>query len=188
MKEELPIKSIQDRRGDVFHIFKIHEKDAWSLCDLATVNEDRFLLYFPKTTEQNMTPDLSKHFAKKKRQEFDAKEEFLFTVKPRESRKVIGLVYIKELDWEKKQGELAYCIDYNYEGKGISSAVVSELTDYAFSSLGLETLQIIVHKTNLASVKLAEKCKFIRIKTLPEEYTPRSGKPMDMELYERYKE
>ena len=71
--------------------------------------------------------------------------------------KLAGLIYIKELDWDKKQGEFAYCIGYEYGNKGLISQSIKALSKLAFKNLGIETLQIIAHKTNVASVKVAEK-------------------------------
>ena len=78
--------------------------------------------------------------------------------------------------------------DYKFEGKGITSKIVEELSRYAFHDLGLERLQIIVHKTNLPSIGDAKKCGFSWVKTLEKKYTPENGIPLDMELYELYKE
>lgn len=171
-----------------YYIAPIDLKDAWNICNLIVANEDRLKRYFPKTLEQNLTPDLSNIFVQKKVKQFEVKEEFLFTVKENVSNKLVGLVYIKELDWTKKQGEFAYCIDYNVEGKGITTKAVSVLSNYAFQDLGLETLQILVHKDNLSSVKVAKNCNFTHIKSLKNNYTPPGGEPLDMELYELYKE
>jgi len=99
---------------------------------------------------------------------------------------VLGLVYLKELDWENKQGEFAYCIAKELQGKGLISKSVSALSNYAFESLGLSTLQIITHKTNLGSVKVALKSNFSWQKTLINKFTPPGRPPMDMELYELY--
>lgn len=173
--------------SDLFEINPISKKDAWGICDFVIANEDRLRRYFPKTLAQNLTPDLSNIFASKKFKEFKNKEEFLFTLKPKDSNKVIGLVYIKELNWETKQGEFAYAISYNFEGKGIISKSVNFLSEYAFKQLNLETLQIIVHKDNLGSVQVAKNCNFTWIKTLEKEYTPPGENPLDMELYELYK-
>lgn len=161
-------------------------KDAWKICDFAIANEHRMKRYFPITLEQNLTPDLSKRFVALKIKQFEKNEEYLFVITPKEKSQVIGLVYIKELDWTKKQGEFAYCIDYNWEGRGIASLIVKELSDYAFRALGLDVLQIIVHKDNTASVRVAEKCHFTWQKTLKKEYTPPGELPLDMELYELY--
>ena len=169
-----------------FSIEPIHEKYAWRICDFVTVNSERLQRYFPKTLAKNLTPTLSEIFVEQKVREYRKEEEFLFVLKDYESRTVIGLAYIKELDWNKKQAELAYCIGYQYEGKGITSLAIDALSKYAVSDLGLQTLQIIVHKTNIGSVRIAEKSGYTWQKTLPKEHTPPNEVPLDMELYELY--
>jgi ribosomal-protein-alanine N-acetyltransferase len=181
------IITIESKSGQQLFLQRIHEDDGWSLCDFVATNEDRLITFFPKTREANLTPDLSKRFAKIKSKEFDQKEEFLFTIKPKDSRSIVGMIYLKELDWKKKQGELAYCIDYKYEGQGITTQLIQDLSGYAFEQLDVETLQIITHKSNISSVKVAEKSNFTWVKTLSKSFTPPNGKPLDMELYELYK-
>ncbi|GAA4890835.1 GNAT family N-acetyltransferase [Flaviramulus aquimarinus] len=173
---------------DTFNIEPIKLTDAWPICNFIAANEDRLKRYFPKTLAQNLTPDLSKYFVKKKVKKFNLKEEFLFTIKSKKTNQIAGLVYLKTLDWTKKQGEFAYCIDYQFEGKGITTKTISVLSDYAFETLGLETLQIIVHKDNLPSLHIAKNCNFIWIKTLKNEFTPTGENPLNMELYELYNE
>lgn len=179
-----PIRTVTTRTNEVVRIFEIQKDDAWSICNFVVSNEHRLLDFFPGTRAQNLTPELSEIFVNTKAKQFLAKEEYLFTLRRQDSHSVIGLVYIKELDWIKKQGEFAYAIDYNCEGKGIVSKVIQELSMYAFEELGLEILQIIAHKTNIGSNKVAEKNGFQWIKTLPEEFRPKGKEPMDMELYE----
>jgi ribosomal-protein-alanine N-acetyltransferase len=151
-------------------------------------NEDRLKRFFPQTLHENLTPDLSKIFTEKKVKQFILKEEFLFTIKENETNKLVGLVYIKELDWTKKQGEMAYCIGYEFEGKGITTNAVNILSNHAFESLNLKALQIIAHKSNIASVKVAKNCNYMWIKTLKKEHTPPGELPLNMELYELYHE
>lgn len=172
--------------GDI-RIQPIHEGDAWNLCNFAVANEHRMKRFFPITLEQNLTPDLSKRFVATKVKEFTNNEEYLFTVKSENQHSIMALVYIKELDWSIKQGELAYCIDYNAEGKGITTQVVQALCAYAFDKLNLERLQITVHKDNIASIRVAEKSNFTWQRTLEKEYAPPGELPLDMELYELYK-
>jgi ribosomal-protein-alanine N-acetyltransferase len=170
-----------------FEINPVHEGDAWKICNLIVANEDRFKRYFPKTLEQNLTPTLSQIFVEKKVKQFQNKTEFLFTLKHTKSRQLIGLIYIKELDWTTKQGEFAYCIDYNFKGQGIMTKAINALSKHAFENLGLRTLQIIVHKDNLASVNVAKSNGFLWQSTLINEYTPPNESPLNMELYELYK-
>jgi len=171
---------------DTFEINPIHSGDAWKICDFCIANTDRFKRYFPKTLEQNLNPTLSQLFVDTKMKQFEKKEEFLFTLKHSETRALAGLIYIKELDWDKKQGEFAYCIGYTFEGQGLTSKAVKALSKHAFRNLDLETLQIIVHKDNMPSVKVALNNGFEWQRTLKNEFTPVSEKPLDMELYELY--
>lgn len=171
---------------DSFYIAPIQLKDAWNLCNFIVANEDRLKRYFPKTLSENLTPTLSQFFVEKKVRQFKLKEEFLFTLKEQKTNAFVGLVYIKELDWDKKQAEFAYCIGYPFKGQGVTSKAIKELSNYAFETLGIVALQIIVHKTNTGSVKVAENNNFKWIKTLEKEFTPTNEAPIDMELYELY--
>lgn len=173
---------------DTYYIEPIQLKDAWNICDFVVSNEDRLKRYFPKTLAQNLTPDLSTFFAEKKVRQFKLKEEFLFNIKEQETNQLVGLVYLKKLNWTKKQGEFAYCIGYPFEGKGITTNTIKKLSDFAFENLNLKTLQIIVHESNIPSIKVAENCNFTWIKTLKNEHTPLGERPLNMELYELYHE
>ena len=167
-----------------YKIDKISMSDAASINRLMVSNAGRFQRFFPKTLEQNLTLELAQLFVAEKVKEFAANEEFLYTIKESKTNRVVGLVYIKELDWDKKQGEFAYCLDVACESKGLMSSAVKELSAHAFNKLGLEVLQIIVHKSNIGSVKVAEKCNFVWQQLLLKAYTPPNEAPLDMELYE----
>ena len=164
-------------------IDKIYEDDALGICDLMKGNSLRFQRFFPKTLAQNLTLKDSKKFALIKSQEHDSKVEFTFVLKDKNLNKVVGLIILKELNWDSKQGEFAYCIDSEYEGKGLMSKSVKALSQFALDILELRTLQIVVHKSNKGSVKVAKNCGYIWQKTLINEYTPPNESPLDMELY-----
>jgi ribosomal-protein-alanine N-acetyltransferase len=172
---------------DAFEINPIHSGDAWKICDFMVANADRFKSYFPGTLAQNLNPTLSQLFVERKLKQFESKEEFLFTLKHSETRELVGLIYIKELDWSINQGEFAYGIGYTYKGQGLTSKAINLLSAYAFNDLGIDTLQIIAHKDNLGSVNVAIKNSFIWQKTLINEFTPVGRPPLDMELYELHK-
>lgn len=169
---------------ETYDIHPIQEKDAWQLCNFIVANEDRLQRYFPKTLAQNLNPNLSSSFATKKVAQKEAKEEFLFLLKEKENHTIIGMIYVKELDWTKKQAELAYCIGYQYENKGFTSQSVAAASQWALEQLQLKTLQIIVHKTNLGSVAVAKKCGYQWQKVLPNAHTPPGENALDMDLYE----
>lgn len=166
-----------------FEITPIHEKYAWRICDFVTVNTSRLKTYFPKTLAESLTPDLSKLFVEQKVKSFEDKSEFVFVIKNTIDRTVAGLLFVKNLDYKKKEGELAYCIGYQHEGIGITTMAVKEITNWSFRELGIKTLRIIAHKTNLGSVRVAEKCGYKWEATLSAEHQPPNMPPMNMELY-----
>lgn len=172
---------------DGFEINPIHEGDAWKICDFMLTNVDRLKRYFPNTLKANLNPMLSKFFVQQKLKQFENKEEFIFTLKQVETRKLAGIISIIQLDWSIKQGEFAYCIDYNFEGLGLTSKAVSIISKYAFETLGLERLQIVVYKDNKSSSKVALNNGFKWQKTLLKEFTPVGEQALDMDLYELYK-
>jgi len=173
---------------DGFEINPIHKGDAWKLCDFMVTNTDRFKRYFPATLKENLNPTLSTFFVEQKTKQFSKKKEFLFTLKHSETQKLIGIIYIKELDWSLKQGEFAYCIDYNFKGRKLISKAIKALSYYALNTLELKTLQIIAHKDNLSSINVALNNGFVWQRTLEKEFTPIGKQALDMELYELYKQ
>lgn len=162
--------------------------DALVLHEFIFENQQRLKRYFPVTLSSNSTLEKTKEYIHAKSQEIAEKVNFTFAIIEENSHQITGLIILKKIDWDKKQVEFAYCIGSQYEGKGITSFAVKEMTQFAFAELGLNTLQIIAHKSNLGSVKVALNNGFIWQKTLKNEFTPKDELPLDMELYELYNE
>jgi ribosomal-protein-alanine N-acetyltransferase len=169
---------------DSFYINFLKNEDAQSLSEMMMSNSERFKRYFPITLSKNISLEASRKYIIDKEVECQLKSEFTFSIKESKTNQIVGIIIIKEINWETKQGEFAYCIDSNYENKGWMSKAINAVSKYAFEILGLEKLQIIVHKDNIGSSKVAQKCNFIWQKTLLKEYTPPNEMALDMELYE----
>ena len=169
-----------------FTINELRLSDATALSALMVSNSSRFQRYFPQTLAQNLTVSASTAYIRKKQKENSSKTEFTWAIRDNTSDRVAGLIILKELDWEKGRGEFAYCIGADFEGRGWVTETVKNSTNYAFTELGLQTLQIIAHETNTASIRVAEKNGFSWCKKLLKSHTPPNGVALDMELYERY--
>jgi ribosomal-protein-alanine N-acetyltransferase len=165
-------------------IDKLNPKDANQLHQFMMGNTERFRKFFPLTLSSNETFEKSTEYIKIKESEIQQKVNFTFAIREIDSQKIIGLIIIKKIDWTTRIGELAYCIGSNFEGKGLITKVVKVISNFAYNELDLKTLQIIAHKTNLGSVKVAENNGFVWQKTLIDEFTPTNELPLNMELYE----
>ena len=172
---------------DNYSIAPIQQKDAWRLCNFVVANEAHLKNDFPETLRENLTPTLAELFVAKKEKQFQKKEEYLFTLKENTNRTIIGLVYVQKLHKTLGRAELAYCIGYPYTGKGIMTKTIKKIMDWVFRLEWLDRLQIIVHESNGASIRIAEKCGFEYITMLQKEHRRSNGEVVDMLLYELYK-
>ena len=169
-----------------FIIDKLNPTDANHLHQFIIDNNDRLKLFFPVTLEMNSSLEKTEAYISIRNKEIEEKTNFTFAIRDKKNYQIRGLIIIKKIDWDKNQGEFAYCIGSELERKGVTSFAVKEMINFAFEELGLKTIQIISHKTNFGSVKVAENNGFVWKKTLQNEFTPTNETPLDMELYELY--
>jgi [ribosomal protein S5]-alanine N-acetyltransferase len=167
-----------------FIIDKLKPADANQLHQFIFENRQRFNRFFPVTLSSNETVEQSIEYITVKNKEIQDRTNFTFAIRAIDSQEIVGLIIIKKINWTTKTGEFAYCIGEKSEAKGLVTKAVTAMSQFAFNELKLETLQIIAHKTNLASVKVAEKSRFIWQKTLLNKFTPPNETPLDMELYQ----
>lgn len=174
--------------SDFFLLETLTPENASSLNRLMISNGKRFQEYLPKTLAQNLSETDSKIYIKKKNQAIKNATGYTFAIKDIETKEVVGLIILKNLDLVKKQGEFAYCLGAKQTGKGWMTQSIMASSQFAFNTLGLTTLQIITHKANIESVNVAKRCGFKWTKTLKNEFTPPGKNPVDMELYELHNE
>ncbi len=167
---------------------KLKPTDANQLFQFISDNNEQLKLFFPVTLEMNSSLEKSAEYIAIKTKEIEEKTNFTLAIRDNNNQKIVGLMLIKKINWRHKIGEFAYCIGSEREGKGVTSFAVKEMAKFSFEELGLKTLQIIAHRTNLGSIKVAENNGFVWQKTLRNEFTPINGSPLDMELYELYNE
>lgn len=169
---------------ETFYINALEPKDASSLHQLMCSNTEHFGKFLPVTLSQNQTKAQSEAYISNKTSENEAKTCITYAIKEKTTGAIAGLIIIKNIDLERMRGEFAYGIGEKFEGRGWTTGAVRKMSGYASKKMGLEKLQIITHKTNIGSCKVAEKSGFTWTRTLHNEFTPPNGKPMDMELYE----
>jgi ribosomal-protein-alanine N-acetyltransferase len=171
--------------NDLFTLESLTIADAPGLHELMVSNKNIYKRFLPITLAQNKTIEASVKYILDKNDKRNSKTEYIFGIKSRANNTLVGLLILKNLNWGHKRGELAYCIDEIYQGRGWTTKAIVKITSFALNDLGLKTLRIIVHKENRASMRVAEKCGFLWKKTLLKSYTPTNEESLDMELYEK---
>lgn len=171
--------------GGDFLLQPLQSGDAYDLNRLMSANNERFRRFFPGTLSQNLSVTDSQRYIRGKQQLLEDREEYTLGLRDKESDKVVGLIILKDIHWDEKRGELAYCISPDFGGRNWTSQAVSLLSEYAFNTLGLVDLRIMVHKSNVPSVRVAEKSGFTWVKTSIGSFRPPGESPLNMEFYQR---
>ena len=170
--------------SDHIGISLVQPKDALQLNKLLVSNTERFIKFLPKTLAENRTMESTQNYIINKIEDAEKKQKFVFMINDKHSRDIIGMVILKNLDWKIKNGEFAYCIGKSFKGKGLMTQAIIAISNHAFASMKLQTLQILSHKTNLPSVNVALRSGFKWKETLENEFLNIDGTPLDMELFE----
>jgi RimJ/RimL family protein N-acetyltransferase len=96
--------------------------------------------------------------------------------------RLLGSFSLMELDLEPGYGEIGYWVAAEARGRGVATRGVRLLADWAREELGLTTIDVLPHKDNAASRRVAEKAGFRDTGELIG--SPRAG--IEEPIYARY--
>jgi RimJ/RimL family protein N-acetyltransferase len=97
---------------------------------------------------------------------------------------LLGSIGIELSCADAQIGEIGYWIGAGARGRGVASAAVRLIADWAYDTLGLARLEITTHKDNDASIRVALKCGFER-EGLLRAYRLQHGKRVDLVMFSR---
>ena len=102
--------------------------------------------------------------------------------------KAIGEVWVSHISYayEKHKASFGYVIRKEYRGKGITTAAVKLLTDYAFKKYKLKRMYTRTRAFNKASRRLLEKAGF-KLEAIMKKDAWKKGKYLDNCLYAKVK-
>jgi RimJ/RimL family protein N-acetyltransferase len=75
--------------------------------------------------------------------------------------RLLGSFGLMELDREPRYGEIGYWVVADARGRGVATRAVRMLADWAREELGLTRIEVLPHKDNLPSRRVAEKAGFV---------------------------
>jgi RimJ/RimL family protein N-acetyltransferase len=168
-----------------YKISLLTPKDAIPLFELIQANAKRLHQYFPITARQNSSLSETKTYIAVKILETSQKENYTFKIVATTSQLPIGLLIIKNIHWNTKVCELAYFIDNNHEGKGITSAGIGQLITYCKEELQLQKAILRIGEDNPGSLRIAEKHNFILTKRVKDGHKDFHENIMDVLHFER---
>lgn len=87
-------------------------------------------------------------------------KKHMFTIIDPETGQLAGSADIRPDDVNFR-GDIGLWVGLPYQGKGLGTRVVQELTDYGFEKLGMEKIEASVFCGNVASRRIFEKCGYV---------------------------
>lgn len=97
-------------------------------------------------------------------------EGIMWVITLKDSPKLIGTIVYWNIIKEKDQAEIGYELLPQYYRKGIMQEALLKVIDFGFETLGLKSIMADPKAINLPSVRLLEKCGFMKKGETGEEY------------------
>ena len=96
----------------------------------------------------------------------------------------LGMAALVTLDLDGRQAEAGYIVSPEARGRGVASRALTLLTDWALGELGLERVELRITNGNDASMRVAEKCGYVREGVLRSVHF-KQGERSDVVVYSR---
>ena len=156
-------------------IDKLENISSEEFFNLIDRNKERLKNTFPVTLSHCLNLEATIDFLKFNSVKEKNKENYFFYIRNLETNNLIGYVGIKKIDLNISKCELFYFIDKDFEGKGITSTVVSQTIDFCFNDLKMNKIFICTSKINFGSQQIAIKNSFQQEGVLREEFKNGDG-------------
>jgi ribosomal-protein-serine acetyltransferase len=168
---------------DTFKLRPFRVGDHRSFFDLIENNRERLSKYFPATVRSTTTPAATQQYITEKIMLAEKLEFISFVIVSSEHRGILGLIFLKNIDWSIPKSEMGFFIDRGFEGKGIISRGVWVVTNYALKNLKINKLYMRVGEDNPGSRRVAEKCGFALEGKLKNDFKSYDGSLLDVYYY-----
>lgn len=153
-------------------IENILSKEFYNLIDK---NRNHIGKTFPVTLANSDTIEKAENFISVSKDKERNSEGYYFYAREIETNDLIGYLCVKTIDYRISKCELGYFIDEDFQGKGITSKLVSVALDFCFNKLEMNKVFICTSEINLASQQIALKHNFKQEGILRDEFRNGDG-------------
>ena len=96
----------------------------------------------------------------------------------------VGVALAFGIDRDEGEAELGYIVAPAKRGRGLATAILRALTDWAFAETGVERIRLVVDVENPASLRVAERAGYVREGVMRSVYF-KNGRRIDAWLLSR---
>ncbi|MCD9574796.1 GNAT family N-acetyltransferase [Flavobacterium soyae] len=138
-------------------------------------NKNHIKKTFPVTLANSDSLEKAHNFLTVSLEKEKNKEGFHFYARDMKTNNLIGYLCVKSVDFRISKCELGYFIDEDFQGKGITSKMVSYALDFCFNELKMNKVFICTSEINLVSQRIALKHNFKQEGILRDEFRNGDG-------------
>jgi ribosomal-protein-serine acetyltransferase len=170
---------------DDFNIVDFDTKQSFPFFHLIDKNRVRLEDFFAGTVSKTKNIADTIDYCSVIEQKVKDKSYFPFIIISKAENKFIGLIDVKNIDWNIPKAEIGYFIDSNYEGKGIITKSLDYVIDYLVQTYQFKKFICRVNSKNQGSINVAIKNKFQLEGTIRNDYRTSKNEIVDLNYYGR---
>lgn len=107
-----------------------------------------------------------------------------FAIEDAETGEFLGIAGLVSIERDANQGEIGYVVAREARGRGIATRALRLVTEYALGEVGLDRVQLLISDGNTPSLRVAERCGYVREGVLRNAYF-KPGRRIDTVVYSR---
>jgi RimJ/RimL family protein N-acetyltransferase len=107
-----------------------------------------------------------------------------FAVVDEATGEFVGFAALVTIDQEGREAEAGYIVSPQARGRGVAARALRLLTDWALNELALERVELRITPENLGSIRVAERCGYVREGVLRSVHF-KQGERSDLVVYSR---
>lgn len=161
-------------------IEELHSIKPLEFFELIQKNKDYIHPTFPATVAFCDSLLKTKNFFEESKEIKEQGKGDYFIIKEVNTNTLIGYFQIKNITEKLGRCEFAYFIDQDFQGNGIISTLIFDMTVYVFEVLELNKIIICTSKENLGSQRVARKNNFQQEGVLRNEFLNYRGELEDV--------
>lgn len=156
-------------------IDRIENVTAEEFFTLVNKNKNHIHKTFPVTLANSDSLKKAEDFLAVSHNKEKNNEGFYFFSRDIKTNDLIGYLCVKTIDYRISKCELGYFTDEDYQGKGITSKMVSDALEFCFNELKMNKVFICTSEINFASQRVALKHNFKQEGILRDEFRNGDG-------------
>jgi ribosomal-protein-serine acetyltransferase len=168
-----------------YRIQPLDTRNPDAFFNLISSNKPRLEDFFAGTVAKTSTLEDTIAYCQNINARVAAKQYFPFSIIDTKTNQWVGLIDVKNIDWDNSMAEMGYLIDEHYQGRGLTSKAVGLLIEYLKENYPLNQLLCRVASKNKASKQVALRNGFQFERTVDKDYTTTKGEVVDLDYYVR---